>query len=185
MRTSLRKLYAEIIMEQEFADLREAHPPFVPGEGCEWYPMVVLVGEAPGATEEEQRRPFVGASGQLLRRAMGQAELHTGNCFITNLVKYRPDRNRPPTPSEVAAARPYLLRELAILSPEIVVPLGRHAFQALLPDEPRTITAAHGDLIQHGIRSIYPAIHPSAALRRGQSVAQYAQVFHRLREILG
>jgi uracil-DNA glycosylase family 4 len=185
MRTELRKLYAAIMVEAEFADLRKSHPPFVPGEGCEWYPMMVLVGEAPGATEEEQRRPFVGASGQLLRRAMGQAGFDTDTCFITNVVKYRPDRNRPPTPSEVAAARPYLLRELAILSGEVVVPLGRHAFQALLPEETRTITAVHGKLIQRGIRSYYPLIHPSAALRSGLSVAQYAEVFHRLREILG
>lgn len=184
--TKLDHLYAEYQRDEAFAALR-ARTGFVPGEGAPSMPMVLFVGEAPGATEERQLRPFVGESGRLLRGAAMAAGFTEDNWWITNVVKYRPPGNRPPTPEEIAAARPYTLREMAIVSPEVVVPLGRHALQTLLPEERRGITALHGKLLAEGYRSYFPLLHPSAILRSGseQIRRDYRSKFRELKELLG
>jgi DNA polymerase len=185
MRRSLIELYQEYQEDRRFAHLSKVTR-FVSGEGCDYFPLVVFIGEAPGAAEEESGRPFVGASGRLLRRcALASGGFTEQNSFITNVVKYRPPRNRPPTPSETATGRYYLRRELAILTPEVVVPLGRHALQACLPEQADSITALHGVLIQSGGRSYFPLLHPSAILRTGGPTVAYAHKFRELRKLLG
>jgi uracil-DNA glycosylase family 4 len=185
MRRSLTSLYGEYQLDAATHHLR-ARTRFVPGEGCEYFPLVAFVGEAPGAAEERAGRPFVGASGQLLRKAaMAGGALDESNCFITNLVKYRPPGNRAPTLAEAENGVWYVSREMAILTPEIVVPLGSHAAKALLGAQAANITEMHGTLVQNGTRSYFPVFHPSYALRNGMSVAQYARTFRELRRILG
>lgn len=134
----------------------------VPGEGSPTAD-VMLVGEAPGASEDEQGRPFVGRAGSLLDRLLEEAGLERADVFITNVVKARPPGNRDPRPPEVAHHLPWLERQLALIRPRVVIPLGRHALAHFAPG--RKITEAHGELIADGERRLVPWLHPAAALR--------------------
>ena len=103
----------------------------VPGEGVEC-PLVMVIGEGPGADEDRSGRPFVGRAGQLLDRMLESIGLSRNkNCFIANIVKCRPPENREPAPEEVAACFPYLQRQIALLRPRIILCAGRTAAQNL------------------------------------------------------
>lgn len=103
----------------------------VPGEGSMKL-GVMLVGEAPGAVEDEQGRPFVGSAGQLLTKSLSQLGVRREDVFITNVVKCRPPENRTPREDEVEACMPYLLKQIEILKPRRVVALGLVSAGALL-----------------------------------------------------
>jgi DNA polymerase len=134
----------------------------VPGEGSP-AAEIVLVGEAPGATEDQLGRPFVGRAGKLLDEALAAAGIARDDVWITNVVKARPPGNRDPKPAEVAHWLPVLERELALVAPRVVVPLGRHALAHFAPGA--KISAAHGTVLAGGDRVLYPLYHPAAALR--------------------
>jgi uracil-DNA glycosylase len=134
----------------------------VPGEGNPTAD-VMLVGEAPGASEDKQGRPFVGRSGKLLDQLLGEAGLAREDVFITNVVKARPPGNRDPKASEVAHHLPWLERQLELIRPAVVIPVGRHALAHFAPG--RKITEVHGTLLVEGGRRLVPWLHPSAALR--------------------
>src|SRR3954453_16969322 len=134
----------------------------VPGEGAA-DADVMIVGEAPGASEDKQGRPFVGRAGKLLDQLLAEAGLARDAVFITNVVKARPPGNRDPTRAEVEHWMPVLVEQLEIVSPELVVPLGRHALAHFAPGT--TIGEAHGRRIDAGGRALYPLYHPAAALR--------------------
>jgi len=134
----------------------------VPGEGSPTA-EVMLVGEAPGAREDEQGRPFVGRSGRLLDELLAEAGLVRADVFITNVVKARPPRNRDPKPDEVAHHMPWLDRQLALIRPSVVIPVGRHALSHFAPGN--KITQVHGRLLVERGRRLVPWLHPSAALR--------------------
>lgn len=123
----------------------------------------MLVGEAPGASEDEQGRPFVGRAGKLLDELLGAAGLERADVFITNVVKARPPGNRDPKPAEVAHHLPWLERQLALIRPRVVIPLGRHALAHFAPG--RKITEVHGAPIVEEERQLVPWLHPAAALR--------------------
>jgi uracil-DNA glycosylase len=131
----------------------------VPGEGSATA-KVVLVGEAPGAREDESGRPFVGGAGKLLDRLLEEAGLDREDVFITNVVKARPPGNRDPKADEVAHHLPWLEAQL---EPKLLVPLGRHALARFVPDA--KITQAHGRVIERDGRTLFPMFHPAAALR--------------------
>ncbi|TWT42279.1 Uracil DNA glycosylase superfamily protein [Phycisphaerae bacterium RAS1] len=95
-------------------------------------PDIVFVGEGPGQDEDEQGFPFVGKAGQLLTRMIAAMTLTREQVYICNIVKCRPPGNRTPVEEEMAACSPYLLRQLAILRPKVIVALGRPASQSLL-----------------------------------------------------
>lgn len=134
----------------------------VPGEGSETADVMV-VGEAPGRNEDEQGRPFVGRAGQLLDALLEEAGLERASVYITNVVKARPPRNRDPTRAEVEHWMPVLEEQLALLSPRLVVPLGRHALAHFAPAA--KIGEVHGALTIERARALYPLYHPAAALR--------------------
>jgi DNA polymerase len=135
---------------------------FVPGEGSA-HAEVMLVGEAPGASEDREGRPFVGRAGELLDVALEAAELSRHAVFITNVLKARPPGNRDPRRPEIEHSRPWLEAQLALVRPRLVVPLGRHALANFAPGT--RIGTAHGRLrIERG-RALYPLYHPAAALR--------------------
>ncbi len=97
---------------------------------------VCVIGEAPGAEEDKQGQPFVGRSGQLLDRLLAEVGLsRTSNVYITNAVNWRPPDNRPPTPAEIAACRPFLQRHLALVQPAALLLVGRTAAKAVLNDD--------------------------------------------------
>ncbi len=102
----------------------------VPGEGP-LDSIIMFVGEAPGKSEDEQGRPFVGAAGKLLNTLLESIGLERGGVYITNIVKCRPPENREPEESEVRACNPYLVRQLEMVNPRVVVALGRIAGKTL------------------------------------------------------
>jgi DNA polymerase len=134
----------------------------VPGEGSATA-KVMLVGEAPGAREDESGRPFVGGAGRLLDRLLEEAGLERGDVFITNVVKARPPGNRDPKADEVAHHLPWLEAQLDVIRPTLLVPLGRHALARFAPDV--KITQTHGQVIERDGRTLFPMFHPAAALR--------------------
>jgi uracil-DNA glycosylase family 4 len=134
----------------------------VPGEGSATT-GVMLVGEAPGAKEDETGRPFVGGAGRLLDALLADAGLERDDVFITNVVKARPPGNRDPKADEVAHHLPWLDAQLDVIRPKLLVPLGRHALKRFAPDT--TITNAHGRVVEHDGRTLFPMYHPAAALR--------------------
>ena len=134
----------------------------VPGEGDQGA-EVMLVGEAPGASEDELGRPFVGRAGRLLDELLAAAGLRRDEVYITNVVKARPPGNRDPKASEVAHWMPWLEAELALVRPRVVVPLGRHAL-AHFSDGAR-ISEVHGRVLSERGRTLFPLYHPAAGLR--------------------
>ena len=134
----------------------------VPGEGSATA-QVMLVGEAPGAKEDETGRPFVGGAGRLLDRLLHEAGLERQEVFITNVVKARPPGNRDPKADEVAHHLPWLEAQLETIEPKLVVPLGRHALERFAPD--LKITDTHGRVVERDGRTLFPMYHPAAALR--------------------
>jgi DNA polymerase len=135
----------------------------VPGEGNPQADFL-CVGEAPGAQEDEQGRPFVGESGQLLTKILGAIQLSRDDVYICNVLKHRPPGNRDPLPEEVHACQPYLLRQIELVQPKVILALGRFAAQTLLQTT-TAIGALRGKV--HGFHGV-PLIvtyHPAALLR--------------------
>ncbi len=133
----------------------------VPGEG-DPEARVMVVGEAPGANEDKQGRPFVGASGRRLDALLAEAGLSREEVFITNVLKARPPGNRDPRADEVAHSWPWLRAQLEAIEPELLVPLGRHALRRFAPD--LKIGEVHGRLVEVDGLRLFPLYHPAAAL---------------------
>lgn len=133
----------------------------VPGDG-DPDAAVMVVGEAPGASEDKAGLPFVGRAGQLLDTLLGEAGLTRQAVWVTNVVKARPPGNRDPKAPEVAHHLPWLERELALVQPRLVVPLGRHALKHFAPEA--KISEVHGRPLDAAGRSLFPLYHPAAAL---------------------
>jgi DNA polymerase len=143
---------------------------------------VVFVGEAPGATEDKLGRPFVGAAGKFLDEMLASINLARADVYITNIVKYRPPGNRDPLPEEIAAFKPFLLEQLAIIQPKLVVFLGRHAMNVFLPQ--LKISQAHGRAFKRGGQVYMPLYHPAAALYNGGMRAQLLEDFAGIPKVL-
>ncbi len=133
----------------------------VPGDGNP-DADVVFVGEAPGANEDRQGRPFVGSAGRILDELLADAGLVREDVFITNVVKARPPKNRDPKRDEIEHHLPWLIRQLDVIAPRFVVPLGRHALAHFAPDA--KIGDAHGTVIETEQRAVFPMYHPAAAI---------------------
>ncbi|MDR2493803.1 MAG: uracil-DNA glycosylase [Spirochaetaceae bacterium] len=136
----------------------------VPGEGVR-RPLVVVVGEGPGAEEDAWGKPFVGNAGQLLTKMLGAIRLsRERNCFILNVVKCRPPRNREPAPEEIAACGPFLSRQIALLEPRAILCVGRTPARTLLKSaEP--IGSLRGRFFEYAGIPLIATYHPSALLR--------------------
>ncbi|HVE78712.1 MAG TPA: uracil-DNA glycosylase [Gemmatimonadaceae bacterium] len=135
----------------------------VPGEGNP-NAELVCVGEAPGASEDATGRPFVGDAGQLLTKILAAINLRREDVFICNVIKHRPPGNRNPAPDEVAACSPYLVRQLELIRPKVIVALGTFAAQTLL--NTKTPIGKLRGLVHryHGI-PLVATYHPAALLR--------------------
>jgi uracil-DNA glycosylase len=143
-------------------EICEAATNLVPGEGNP-SADVMLVGEAPGASEDKQGRPFVGRAGKLLDQLLAEAGFAREDVYITNVVKARPPGNRDPKAPEMAHHLPWLEQQLALIRPGVVIPLGRHALAHFAPGS--KITEVHGELVVARERRLVPWLHPAAALR--------------------
>jgi len=154
----------------------------VPGSGPATA-ILMAVGEAPGEREDQEGLPFVGAAGQLLTELLAGIGLSRQDIFITNVLKSRPPGNRDPLPEEVIACAGYLDRQIAVIDPLVILVLGRHALQRLVPAAP-WISRCHGQLMVVNQRTYMPCYHPAAALYNGSLKAVLAEDFHRLRGYL-
>lgn len=154
----------------------------VPGEGSV-DSKIVFIGEAPGATEDETGRPFVGRAGQLLDKLLDEIGLKRSDVWIGNVIKHRPPNNREPLPEEISACEPYLALQLKTISPVLVVTLGRFAMYYFYKDG--KISRDHGNLIKTGGGlSVYPIYHPAAALRQERFREALEKDFKRIPQIL-
>ncbi len=127
---------------------------------------VMFVGEGPGAEEDRQGEPFVGAAGQLLTRMLAAMGLRREEVYITNVVKCRPPGNRDPEPAEIAACLPFLKAQIEAIRPRILVTLGRVAAQALLGRPGASLGALRGRFHRLGDILVLATYHPAFLLRR-------------------
>jgi uracil-DNA glycosylase family 4 len=126
---------------------------------------IVFIGEAPGKNEDEQGLPFVGAAGKFLNEMLATIGLGRSDIYITNIVKYRPPNNRDPLPEEKAAFLPFLRAQLDVIQPKLIVTLGRHSMDSLLPG--LQISKVHGQPKRYNGLVYMPLFHPAAALYNG------------------
>lgn len=146
---------------------------------------IVFIGEAPGKNEDIQGIPFVGASGRLLNEMLESIGLERDDVYITNIVKYRPPNNRDPLPTEKAAFLPYLVQQLQAINPKLIITLGRHSMDVLLPG--LIISQVHGQPMRVKDHVYLPLFHPAAALYNGglrqtllDDFAQIPQILEKL-----
>jgi DNA polymerase len=126
---------------------------------------IVIIGEAPGRDEDLKGRPFIGRSGQLLDRILHACGFNRHqHVFISNIIKCRPPGNRIPTPEEIRMCKPYLMKQIHLINPEILILLGATAVRSMIgPDQ--KITRIRGTWINFEGRLAMPVYHPSALLR--------------------
>ena len=141
----------------------------VPGEGT-LKSGIMLVGEGPGKSEDEQGKPFVGAAGKFLDELLGSIGFSRDDVFITNIVKCRPPGNRDPQDDEIEICWSYLERQINIIKPKLIVTLGRHAMNRFLPE--LKISQVHGQAkrfkgIWQEKQVYFPMYHPAVALYNG------------------
>lgn len=135
----------------------------VPGEGSPTAELV-CVGEAPGETEDRTGRPFVGQAGQLLTKILAAINLRREDVFICNVLKHRPPGNRNPAPMEVEACSPYLVRQLEIIRPKVIIAFGTFAAQTLLETK-LSIGKLRGVVHRYYGIPLVVTYHPAALLR--------------------
>jgi DNA polymerase len=178
---SLVKVSSEVVVCAK-CRLCETRRNAVPGEGLE-SSKIIFVGEAPGEQEDVQGRPFVGAAGKLLTELLASVGLRREDVYITNVVKCRPPKNRPPRKDEAAACRPYLDRQISLITPRIICPMGNSAIHSLL-DSDKSVTDLHGMPLESGQVTFFPMYHPAAALYTFQLRKVMEEDFKRLKQLL-
>jgi uracil-DNA glycosylase family 4 len=148
---------------------------------------LMFIGEAPGASEDEQGVPFVGRAGKLLERLLEEIGMSRSQVFIANTLKCRPPGNRDPLPVEIENCQDYLHRQVELIQPTVICTLGNFSTK-LLRGDPAGITRVHGqpEVLRLGRRSVrlYPIYHPAAALYTPSMLQTLREDFMRLPELL-
>jgi DNA polymerase len=148
---------------------------------------LMFVGEAPGASEDEQGLPFVGRAGKLLSTLLEEIGLSRPDVFIANVLKCRPPGNRDPQPIEIENCREYLYRQVELIQPRVICSLGNFSTK-LLREDPTGITRLHGqpEVLTLGARTVrlYPIFHPAAALYTPRMLETLREDFSRLPELM-
>jgi uracil-DNA glycosylase family 4 len=148
---------------------------------------LMFVGEAPGASEDEQGVPFVGRAGKLLEQLLNEIGMARSEVFIANVLKCRPPGNRDPLPVEIENCRDYLLRQVELIQPTMICTLGNFSTK-LMRGDPTGITRLHGqpELLVVGRRAVrlYPIYHPAAALYTPRMLETLREDFARLPQLL-
>jgi uracil-DNA glycosylase family 4 len=181
----LQNLHKKWMQECE-CELKKTALQAVPGVGSA-DAEIVFIGEAPGKSEDEKGEPFVGSAGKFLNEMLGLINLKREEIYITNIVKYRPPNNRDPLPEEKSACREWLLEELKIISPKLIIFLGRHAMNNFFPD--LQISQAHGKLLIKVFKGMstkyfFPLYHPAAALYDGSMREILIEDFKKIPKVL-
>lgn len=181
----LEQIRADIIKNNICPDLAQEAKHLVMGDGNE-NAEIVFIGEAPGKNEDITGLPFVGAAGKFLNEMLASISLDRRDIYITNIVKYRPPKNRDPSPLEKTEFWPFLVRQLDIIQPKIVVTLGRHSMEYFIPGA--KISEVHGQPRQvkwgESEITIVPLYHPAAALYNGGMRSTLVQDFNELPKII-
>ncbi len=140
----------------------------VPGEGPD-DAEILFIGEAPGYHEDQQGRPFVGPAGQFLERLLASINLRREQVYIANVIKCRPPGNRDPLPVEIGNCRGWLEKQIELISPRMIVSLGRYSMAMFFPG--KSISKIHGTAQKQNNIIYYAMYHPAAALHQ-QSLRQ-------------
>jgi DNA polymerase len=177
----LDQIKADILKQNICPDLAQQATQLVFGDGSP-NADIVFIGEAPGKNEDEQGKPFVGAAGKFLDEMLASIDLKRDDVYITNIVKYRPPNNRDPQPDEKAAFLPFLRSQLEVIAPKLVVTLGRHSMDSLLPG--LQISKCHGQPKRYRGQVYLPLFHPAAALYNGSMRQTLIDDFARIPRIL-
>lgn len=136
------------------------------GEGCAKDPIVMVIGEGPGETEDNTGRPFVGKAGQFLDKWLNAIELDRNtNVFITNIVKCRPPQNRDPLPEEKTACLPFLRQQIALIQPQAILCLGKPASTLMTQMQDATMATLHGRFFFYDGVPMLCTYHPAAVLK--------------------
>ena len=149
---------------------------------------VIFIGEAPGKNEDKGGRPFIGAAGKFLDEMLESINMKREDIYITNIVKYRPPENRDPTPEEKEACNLWLINEIKIISPRLIVFLGRHSMGRFFQNE--KISEVHGKLLIKSIpeldkkQAFMPLYHPAAALYNGSMRETLIKDFKKIKTAL-
>lgn len=153
----------------------------VPGEGNA-DAKIIFVGEAPGRNEAATGRPFIGRSGKLLRAQIVKVGLKEEDVYITSPVKYLPDYITP-KPSDIEHGKTHFDEQVEVISPKIIVLLGRVACLAVL-NKNVSVVLKHGEIIEEGKRRYFITVHPAAALRFKKMKATFEEDFKKLTKII-
>jgi uracil-DNA glycosylase len=177
----LDQIKADIIEKNVCPNLAQEATQLVFGDGSP-DADIVFIGEAPGKNEDQQGKPFVGAAGKFLNEMLAGIGLKREDVYITNIVKYRPPNNRDPLPEEKQAFLPFLRTQLEVIKPKLVITLGRHSMDSLLPG--LRISQVHGQPKRYHGQVILPLFHPAAALYNGGLRQTLIDDFERIPKIL-
>lgn len=177
----LDQIKADILNQNVCPNLAQEATQLVFGDGNPDADLV-FIGEAPGKNEDEQGKPFVGAAGKFLNEMLAGIGLARDDVYITNIVKYRPPNNRDPLPEEKAEFLPYLQSQLEAIKPKLVITLGRHSMDSLLPG--LQISKVHGQPKRYQGQVYLPLFHPAAALYNGGLRQTLIDDFERIPKIL-
>ncbi len=144
---------------------------------------IMFVGEGPGFYEDRQGEPFVGAAGKLLNELLTSAGLSRSQVYIANVIKCRPPNNRDPEPDEVETCKPFLMQQIELINPKVICTLGNWATQTILGRKVG-ITKVRGQVIKHENVTIFPLLHPAAALHQGNLRQPLIEDFQKLKAFL-
>ncbi len=185
-REALKEVFAQARGCTRCAELAATRKTVVFGAGSADADLM-FVGEAPGASEDEQGLPFVGAAGKLLNKLLEEIGLQRADVFICNVLKCHPPGNRDPQQVEIENCREYLYRQVELIQPRVICTLGNFATK-LLREDPTGITRLHGqpEVREVGRRAVrlYPIFHPAAALYTPRMLQTLREDFQRLPELL-
>jgi DNA polymerase len=148
---------------------------------------IMFIGEAPGKKEDETGHPFVGAAGKFLSEMLFEIKLKREDVYIANVCKCRPPKNRDPLPDEIETCWPWLLKQIKIIEPKLIITLGRHSMERFLSGQ--KISQIHGTLIikkisRIGKQNFYILYHPAAALYNGSLRQTLIQDFKKISRVL-
>lgn len=161
--SALTELYQEIERCQD-CELGKHRTKVVPGEGPE-KTSILFIGEAPGWHEDQQGRPFVGPAGKYLEELLASINLRREQVYIANVIKCRPPGNRDPLPGEIQACSKWLIRQIELIHPKIIITLGRYSMAKYFPNQ--SISQIHGKARKQDGVIYYAMYHPAAALHQG------------------
>jgi DNA polymerase len=185
MKDSLFKIYQDLLKFKKLEIAKTCTQPVI-GRGNP-KAKILFIGEAPGAKEDLEGKPFIGRSGKLLDTLIENAKINPEDIYITNIVKFRPPENRDPTAEEKEKCLPFLIREIEVIKPEIIATLGRHSLNFFYPKV--KISEVHGTKMTKSEtwrkdQIYFPLYHPAVALYNPNKKKELQQDINKLSNLI-